>query len=144
MKYVKLALAGMALTASTVWAQSQLERGKYLVEGILTCGNCHTPRGPKGVLDKSRLHAGGPQVWDTAESTVRPSNITPDKETGIGEWSRDSVVDVLLTGTKPDLDNVQGLMAEVIEAGYKNMKREDALAIVEYLKTVPPVKHKTD
>jgi hypothetical protein len=71
-------------------------------------------------------------------------NITPDKETGIGDWSRDSIADLLQTGSKPDLDNVQGLMAEVIEAGYKNMKREDALAVADYLKTVRPMKHKTD
>ena len=38
-------------------------------------------------------------------------NITPDKETGIGEWKREDITEVLLTGTKPDLDNIQGLMA---------------------------------
>lgn len=69
------------------------------------------------------------------------SNITPDKETGIGDWSRNDIAELLLTGNKPDLDNVQGLMAEVIEAGYKKMKREDALAIADYLKTLPPIKN---
>src|SRR2546421_12161076 len=80
----KLWLATLALAATNVGAQAPLERGKYLVEGILTCGNCHTPRGPKGVLDTANRHAGGPQVWETAEYTVRPSNITPDKDSGIG------------------------------------------------------------
>lgn len=70
------------------------------------------------------------------------SNITPDKETGIGDWSRNDIAELLLTGNKPDLDNVQGLMAEVIEAGYKKMKREDALALADYLKTLPPIKNK--
>jgi hypothetical protein len=49
---------------------------------------------------------------------------------------------LLLTGTKPDLDNVQGLMGEVIEHGLKNMTKEDALAVADYVKSVPPIKHK--
>ena len=69
-------------------------------------------------------------------------NITPDKETGIGDWSRNDIAELLLTGTKPDLDRVEGFMAEVIEAGFKNMKREDALAIADYLKSIPPIKNK--
>jgi hypothetical protein len=71
-------------------------------------------------------------------------NISLDKGTGIGDWSRNDIAELLLTGTKPDLDNAQGLMAEVVEAGYKNMKREDALAIADYLKSIPAVKNKTE
>ena len=69
-------------------------------------------------------------------------NITPDKETGIGDWKREDIAELLLTGTKPDLDNVQGLMSEVVEHGYKNMTKEDALAIADYLKSVAPIKNK--
>jgi hypothetical protein len=69
-------------------------------------------------------------------------NITPDKETGIGEWSREDIAEFIRTGTKPDLDNAQGLMEEVVEAGYKQMKKEDALAIADYLKSVPPIFNK--
>jgi len=69
-------------------------------------------------------------------------NITPDKETGIGEWSRNDIAELLLTGVKPDSDNAQGLMEEVIEAGYKQMKKEDAPAIADYLKSIPPIKNK--
>jgi hypothetical protein len=72
-------------------------------------------------------------------------NITPDKETGIGDWKREDIAELLLTGTKPDLDNVQGLMYEVIQGaphGFKDMKREDALAIADYLKSIPPLKNK--
>ena len=50
-----------------------------------------------------------------------------------------SGLELLLTGTKPDLDNVQGLMAEVIQGaphGFKDMRREDALAIADYLKSI--------
>ncbi len=41
-------------------------------------------------------------------------NITPDKQTGIGDWSRNDIAELCLTGTKPDLDKAEGLMAKVI------------------------------
>ena len=72
-------------------------------------------------------------------------NITPDKETGIGSWKREDIAELLLTGTKPDFDNVQGLMYEVIQGtphGYKDMTKEDALAIADYLKSIPAIVNK--
>lgn len=117
--------------------QSGAEKGRYLVEHVALCGDCHTPRNFMGVPKRSLYMAGakpGPMGEDIP-------NITPDKETGIGEWSRDDIAELLLTGTKPDLDNVQGLMEEVVQAGFKNMTREDALAIADYIKSIPPVKN---
>jgi hypothetical protein len=55
------------------------------------------------------------------------------------------IAELLRSGTKPDLDNVQGLMHEVVEGtpyGYKDMKKEDALAIADYLKSILPIKNK--
>ena len=72
-------------------------------------------------------------------------NITPDKDTGIGAWNREEIAELLRKGTKPDLDYVRGLMYDVIEGtshGYRNMSREDALAIADYLKSMPPIKNK--
>lgn len=115
-----------------------IERGRYLVEHVALCGDCHTPRNFMGASDRSRRLAGaknGPLGKEVP-------NITPDKVTGIGDWSREDIAGLLRTGTKPDLDNVQGLMGEVVEAGYKYMKREDALAIADYLKSLPPVTNK--
>ena len=139
MKYVKLVLAGLALAAGTAWAQSPLERGKYLVEGILTCGNCHTPRGPKGVLDKAKLHAGGPQVWDTAEYTVRPSNITPDAETGIGRWSAEDLKRSIRDGRRP---NGEQLSPQMPYGFYKIFTSSDLDAVVAYVRAQPPVAQK--
>jgi hypothetical protein len=72
-------------------------------------------------------------------------NITPDKDTGVGSWTRDDIAELLRKGTKPDLDYVRGLMFDVIEGtshGYRNMSREDALAIADYLKSIPAIKNK--
>ena len=37
------------VVAGSALAETPVERGSYLVNGILTCGNCHTPRGAGGV-----------------------------------------------------------------------------------------------
>jgi mono/diheme cytochrome c family protein len=120
--------------------KSGVERGRYLVEHVSLCGDCHTPRNSIGVPNRSLYLAGaGKKIGPLGQEVP---NITPDKETGIGEWKRGDITEVLLTGTKPDLDNIQGLMAEVIEHGYKNMTKEDALAIADYLKSIPTIKNK--
>ena len=115
-----------------------VERGKYLVWHVAHCGECHTPRGLSGAPDNSRFLAGteaGP------ENAIVP-NITPEPRTGIGTWSEDEIVDYLQTGFRPDGDNAQGLMAEVIDgtsAGYKDLSVADLRAIAAYLRTVPPI-----
>lgn len=122
---------------------SGIQRGRYLVDHVAVCGDCHTPRNSLGVPDRTSYLAGASAKIGPLGEAV--SNITPDRETGIGEWRREDIADLLLTGIKPDLDNVQGLMDEVIQGtshGYKNMAREDALAIADYLKSIPPVRNK--
>jgi mono/diheme cytochrome c family protein len=125
--------------------QSGIERGRYLVDHVALCGDCHTPRNSIGVPNRSRYLAGaGKKIGPLGNAMP---NITPDKETGIGEWKREDIVELLIFGTKPDLDNAQGLMAEVIQGtplGYKDMKKEDALAIADYLKSIPPIKNKIE
>lgn len=120
-----------------------IERGRYLADHISLCSDCHTPRNFLEV-PKRGLYLAGSKIGLLGEESP---NITPDRGTGIGEWSRDEIADLILTGFKPDLDNVQGLMEEVIEGasqGYKNMTREDALAIADYLKSIRPIANKTN
>jgi mono/diheme cytochrome c family protein len=129
------------LAATSVQAQAPLERGKYLVEGILTCGNCHTPRGEKGVLDTAKRHAGGPQVWETDEYKVRPSNITPDKATGIGGWTAEQVKVAIRDGKRP---NGAQISPQMPSAFYKIFTPSDLDAVVAYVLSIPPVSHKVD
>jgi mono/diheme cytochrome c family protein len=121
--------------------KSGIQRGKYLTDHVAICGDCHTPRNTFGVPNQSLYMAGSPKDGPIGE---RVPNITPDKETGIGDWKREDIAELLRTGVKPDLDNVQGLMEEVIRGtthGYKDMTKEDALAIADYLKSIPPIKN---
>ena len=120
-----------------------IERGRSLVDHVSLCGDCHTPRNSSGVPKGSFYMAGAGQ--DTGPLGEGVPNITPDKETGIGSWKREEIAELLISGTKPDFDNVQGLMYEVIQGtsgGYKDMTKEDALAIADYVKSIPAIANK--
>ena len=110
-------------------------RGAYIANALAHCGECHTPRNLVGGL-KSYLHFSGTKKGPEGE--LAP-NITPHKITGIGDWTKVDISYFLETGMKPDGDNTQGLMAEVIEHGYYYLKVEDLDAVAEYLISLLPI-----
>src|SRR6516162_4431517 len=140
-RYTKtiLMLASVAamLTAATQ-AETPAERGRYLVEGILTCGNCHSPRGPGGVIDTTKLYSGGPQTWDEPTFTVKGSNITPDHETGIGKWSAADTRKAIGEGVRPNGARIAPIMPYLF---YKVFVPGDLDAVVDYVRSVPPVRN---
>ena len=72
-----------------------LTHGRYLVETIAGCGNCHTPHLPDGSLDPDKAFSGAFVIKEPVfEAYAR--NITPDMETGIGSWSEDDIVNALI------------------------------------------------
>ncbi len=113
-------------------------RGAYLASAVAHCSECHTPRNLLGGLKADRLFAGS---LDGPEGALAP-NITPDDETGIGKWSAKDLEWLLETGFKPDDDDVQGLMREVIEHGFGKLGAEDRQAIAEYVRSVPAIRNK--
>lgn len=124
---------------------SGIPRGEYLARAVAHCGECHTPRTMTMAVDNSRLMAGNPKGKGPEGSAV--PNITPDRETGIGSWTEEQIVDYLETGNKPDGDVSGGLMMEVIQgtsAGYKDLTSADRQAIAKYLKSIPAVKNRID
>ena len=118
-----------------------LARGEYLVKAVGHCGECHTPRGVTQAVDNSRFLAGNPNGPESS----KVANITPDKATGIGDWTAEQIADYLGSGNRPDGDVAGGLMGEVIQgtsAGYKDMTETDRLAIARYLKSIPAVRNR--
>ena len=113
-------------------------RGAYLVQVVAHCGECHTGRNWLGAVDHALVLAGTAKGPDGRSVP----NITPDKRTGIGGWSRGEVVDLLSSGLKPDFDDVQGAMAEAIEGGLKFLRPADRGAIADYLLALPPRRHR--
>ena len=107
-----------------------LQRGRYLVEGVAHCGECHTPRTALGGLDRAAWLAGAPNP--SGEGTI--PNITP----GGLDWSETDIAYYLETGFTPDYDSAGGEMAEVVE-NLSQLPAEDRAAIAAYLKAIPAI-----
>ena len=114
-----------------------LERGSYLVNAVMACDGCHTPRGPAG-FDMSRRFSGGSQVWDEPEYLVRGSNISPDRETGIGGWTADDIKRLLTDGMRPNGVPVAHQMPYPF---YKILTPRDLDAVAAYILSVPAVRN---
>lgn len=114
-------------TKSASW-----NRGRYLVEGLGHCVECHSARNPLGGIPADARFAGGP---DPHGKGWNP-NLTPH-ESGLAKWSAKDIVELLTNGFTPDYDSVGSTMASVV----KNMAQlpdSDRAAIAEYLKSLPP------
>ena len=107
-----------------------VSRGRYLVEALGHCGECHTPRNALGGLDRSRWLAGAPNP----SGRGRIPNITPGKL----DWSEADIVAYFQSGFTPEFDSVGGEMAAVVD-NLKQLPEEDLNAIAAYLKAVAPV-----
>lgn len=128
-------LAATALGAAG--AETRLERGPYLMQAIVACGNCHTPQGPEGPLPGMEL-AGGLELPDPA-FTAYSANITPDKATGIGRWTDAQIIAAIREGRRPD----GSIIGPPMPIGqYRATFDNDAQAIVAYLRSVAPVDNK--
>jgi mono/diheme cytochrome c family protein len=124
----------LMFAAPSVRAETLVERGSYLAGTVMTCHNCHTPRGPNG-FDFSQALSGG-QAFDEPPFKVTASNITPDRETGIGTWSDAQLRKFLVTGIRPDGTSVAPIMPTGF---YPVMTPRDLDALVAYLRSVPAV-----
>ena len=108
-------------------APSPVERGNYLVNTIMACGNCHTPRDAGGKPVTERAFSGGGLTFTTPAFVATAPNITPDVETGIGGWSDAEIKRALVTGMRPDHGHLAGVaLAAVMPANfYKALLPED-------------------
>lgn len=107
-------------------------RGRYLVEAVGHCGECHTPRGVLGGPDTDRWLAGGPSP--DGEGSV--PNITPHED-GLAAWSAADIAYYLESGFTPEFDTVGGSMVAVQE-NFAKLPAADREAVGAYLKAVPP------
>ena len=117
---------------------AEWNRGAYLATAVAHCGECHTPRNLFGGLKRRMAYAGS---VEGPEAQLAP-NITPDQATGIGQWSIPDMVWFLENGLKPNGDDVQGLMSEVIEHGYEHLTASDLQAIAVYIRSLRPIHNK--
>jgi mono/diheme cytochrome c family protein len=137
----RIALCAVTTAAMVGGASAQqllAERGAYLVNGVGGCSNCHTPRGPGGATDlllDKRL-SGSTQTFQAPQYTVKGSNLTPDRATGLGAWTDDQIKIAIAQGKSRD---GRQLAPNMPSAAYAIMTARDRDAIVAYLRGIPAV-----
>jgi mono/diheme cytochrome c family protein len=110
-----------------------LARGRYLVDALGHCGECHTARDRFGAVRVGGYLAGNP----VGPEDGSVPNITPDRESGIGKWSLDDIAYFLDTGQYPDGDFVGASMTPVVDHSTSKLTAADRESIAAYLKSIP-------
>ncbi|MAS03218.1 MAG: cytochrome C [Ahrensia sp.] len=126
----KLLYADDAWIAEIDETDEKLVRGRYLVEGLGHCGECHSPRDVAGGVKRDLWLAGAPNP----DGEGRIPNITSDGT--IADWSEADIAYYLESGFTPDFDSVGGSMVDVQENMAK-LPASDREAIAAYLKAIP-------
>ena len=143
LRHVTTVLGALCIVGTSAAAETQVERGGYLVNAVMACDSCHSPRDPTAAVipggpTVERRFSGGLEVWETPAYKVRGSNITTDRNTGIGSWSKDDIERLLTEGVRPDSTHVAPQMPYGF---YRVLTPDDLGAVVTYLKTIEPVNH---
>jgi len=116
-----------AATAASTPLPDLVARGKYVLGAAGGCG-CHTELG-------KTLNSGG-RKYEGPFGTVYSTNITPDKETGIGTWTDEQIITAIRLGRRPNGDRLIPVHPYIV---FNGMAEEDLRALVAYLRSVPPV-----
>jgi len=150
--------------AETAPKQSPVERGRYLVDAVAGCDDCHTPKkgiGPDGpILDMTRRLSGhsetdklppppkpvGPWIvsgsadftaWAGAGGISYTANLTPDQNTGLGIWTEEMFLRAIKQGKH--MGQSRPILPPMPVHIFKNMTDDDLKAIFAFLKTLPPI-----
>jgi mono/diheme cytochrome c family protein len=145
----------------------QIARGKYLVD-IMGCHDCHTPMkmGPKGPeWDMTRALSGHPEelvmppapalppgpwvasigatftAFASPAGTVFTRNLTPDKETGLGDWTVEEFIATMKTGR--ERGKGRPVMPPMPIQNLAAMTDTDIRALFAYLQSIPAIKNRT-
>lgn len=125
---MSMAVMGAAAEA----ADRQVVRGRYLVENVGMCGDCHTPRGAAGQPDLARPMAGAPVDFRPTVTVPTWAEEAPAIAGPLARgWTRAQLVAFLKTGERPDGSFARPPMPMV------RLTQDDAEAVAAYLFTLP-------
>jgi mono/diheme cytochrome c family protein len=114
-------------------------RGRYLVT-VAGCSDCHTPGALLGAPDMKRFLGGSDVGFSIpGQGVFVGQNLTPDNETGLGQWTGDQIVTAVRMGRTPDGGQLSPVMPY---PAFSHLTDEDARAIAAFLKSIPPVSNK--
>ncbi|MGH7354412.1 MAG: c-type cytochrome [Candidatus Rokuibacteriota bacterium] len=122
------ALSAGAAHAQMGASQAEIARGKYVFGATGGCG-CHT-------VPKQTVNVGG-RRYDGPFGTVYSTNITPDRDTGIGSWTDEQIVTAIRAGRRPNGERLLPVHPFTV---FNGMAAEDLKALVTYLRSLPAVK----
>jgi mono/diheme cytochrome c family protein len=134
-------LLSIAVTSISVMSQvkadeAQIARGKYLVV-VGGCSDCHTPATFLGHPDMDKFLGGSDVGFAIPGLGVFPGrNLTPDKQTGLGNWTDEQIIKTMTTGVRPDGRTLAPIMPYM---ALSQLTPADAQAIVAYLRSIKPV-----
>ncbi|MBS1730743.1 MAG: cytochrome C [Bacteroidetes bacterium] len=125
-------------------ASDSISYGAYLTNAA-SCIDCHTPF-EKGKLVMELSFSGG-REFKMPNGLLKSANITPDQNTGIGNWSENDFVSRFKSYSNPA--NVREMTPKEINTVmpwtmYSGMDSSDLRSIYQYLKTLKPISHKID
>jgi mono/diheme cytochrome c family protein len=106
-----------------------IARGKYIVEGLAACGDCHTPRNRDGDIDRTKWLSGAPVFYEPAQR-VPGWAISAPRIAGLPPGRDAEIITLLTTATWRDGKAPRPPMPRF------HMKREAAEAVVAYLKSL--------
>lgn len=133
-----VAFAG--ILAGPAMAQDQkalVARGTYLMDAIVGCDDCHTPK-DEHFLPRANLPFAGGEKFISPAFTAYARNITPDVDTGIGIWTDAQIIRAVREGVTREGDVIGPPMPIMT---YNTMSDDDVKAIVAYLHTLKPIHH---
>jgi mono/diheme cytochrome c family protein len=114
-----------------------IARGKHFVFGLAHCVSCHSTANADSLIDAGKeVPLSGGFAFVLQVGTIYSKNITPDKETGIGNLTDGEIARVLRYGVHANGDPVYDFMP------FHNMSDEDLTAVISYLRSLQPVKNK--
>ena len=129
-----LFVGAMPWVSGMARAQTEKElvaKGQYI---FAVAGGCACHSAPK-----ETPHGGG-RAFPIPLGTVYSTNITQDKETGLGNWTDQQIRDAMVRGIRHDRSRILPVMPY---EGYSGMAQEDLKALIAYLRTLKPVKKAT-
>lgn len=109
-------------------SQAEIARGKYVFGATGGCG-CHT-------VPKQTFNVGG-RRYDGPFGTVYSTNITSDRETGLGGWTDEQIITAIRAGRRPNGERLLPVHPFTV---FNGMAAEDLKALVAYLRSLPAVK----
>ncbi len=123
-----------------LWAKDKDEvaRGRYLAT-VGNCGICHSPRDATNRPIPDTLSGGTVGRQQKGAGVFWGPNLTNDKETGLGAWSDQDIIQAFRRGARPDGRELSPVMPT---EAYVLLTDADAKAIVAYLRSLKPVKNK--